>query len=704
MRCALIFLCGVVLWLVTASGLAAQAPPAPPEGGGELIQLSFPESVEIEVLVEYVSKRLNLNIFYCSDALAKKRVTISSPAQVPKESLLTLLESVLQMSGFALMEGDQPGWKKIIPTQNLLGVAEGVQRDERQLASAPATTVLTQVFELRNVAVATAERAIRPFLSKPGGNAFPVQNTDLLIVSDYVGSLRPIATLVELLDRPGRKSSIRFIPIKHLSASDLASQITTLLGERDKIAFGEAEPPARGISLSADPRTNQIAVISLEGEDTEVVELIKELDVPEPTPTVSNVRFYKLVNTTAAAVLETLRALEADTEGEAELGPAPGGSPLPETPAAPEPSAGAPAQPLPREPFTGRNRPPRALAAAEPPPPPAYRRSTPPGQKPGKAASAAGKSALRTRDATITADPNTNSIIIIAPPATQRTYKELIDILDKRRPQVMVEVTLVTLGSTDAESLGVELSRVCQSGDDCPLLASLFGLSDIDPTTGQLTLEPGLGFNGALVGPDSFNAVVRALATHTGAKIVSAPKILVNDNATATLSSVAEAPFTSINASDTVSTTSFAGYATAGTEITVTPHISEGDHLQLQYSVTLNSFAGEGSLGIPPARQTNAINSEVTVPDGYAVVVGGLMNTSDSESVAKVPILGDLPWVKYLFRSTTASGAKSRLFVFIRPVILRDDQFAELKYLSDRDLEAATMPPNYPRSEPLVTP
>jgi len=170
----------------------------------------------------------------------------------------------------------------------------------------------------------------------------------------------------------------------------------------------------------------------------------------------------------------------------------------------------------------------------------------------------------------------------------------------------------------------------------------------------------------------------------------------------AVLGSVAEAPFTSVNASDTVSTTSFAGYASAGTTVTITPQISEGEHIQLQYSITLNSFTGGGSAGIPPPRQTNTIDSKVTVPDGYAIIVGGLTRKDVSETLTKVPILGEIPLLGYLFSSRTMNDSSSTLFVFIRPVILRDDQFEDLKYISALDRKAAQLPPEFPTSRPML--
>jgi type II secretory pathway component GspD/PulD (secretin) len=250
----------------------------------------------------------------------------------------------------------------------------------------------------------------------------------------------------------------------------------------------------------------------------------------------------------------------------------------------------------------------------------------------------------------------------------------------------------------------VELAGANERDAQRFLVFSSFGLSLTDLATGAPTLAPGAGFNGVLIDPGTVHVVVRALASSGRSRIVSAPRILVNDNGTGTLSSVAEAPFTSVNASQTVATTSFAGYASAGTTVSVTPHIAEGDHLQLDYSVTLNSFTGTGAQGVPPPRQTDTINSKVTVPDGYAVVIGGLTRTDLGQTVSKVPILGDIPGLKYLFSSRSETSARTTLVVFLRPVILRDDRFEDLKYLSAGDLEAAGQPPNLPRSDPMLMP
>lgn len=723
---------------------AASAPASRP-AADDMIQLTFPANVEVKVLVDYVSKRLGMNILF-DESIGAKRVTISSPAKIPKESLVGLLQSVLKMAGLAMVDGDQPGWKKIVQGQNLLAATTRMNRDVAELDNAQAGAALTQIFQLASSSTGSIEPALRPLLSQPGGNIFPVPDKGLLIITDYAGNLRRVASLIEILDKPGAKADIQFVPVKNLDATELSHQVTSLLADKDRL-IGRT---ANKVTLTVEPRTNQIVLISTQGADEEARKLIETLDVPTSAvtktyrvkhiapqridklaqdfvgtdtfakrlykstldaesgilivsapqtvhtyigsilqdldvpgePTTSNIRFYKLMNATASAVLATIRSLDSSDRGLAGLD------------MGTQPPVGPPDH------FTGPNNPPPAVGANLPTPP-AYHATTSPASQPS---AEYGTSVLtaRTKDATLTADPNTNTIIIIAPPAVQDSYRQLIALLDKRRPQVMVEVTLVTLDTSDSCSLGVELARKESLGSTGQsLVFSSFGLSSIDPATGVQKIIPGTGFNGIVIDPDTINVVVKALASSAKAKVLSAPKVLVNDNASATLSSIAEAPFTSINASQTVSTTSFAGYASAGTTVTVTPHISEGDHLNLQYTVTLNSFTGTGSESVPPPRQTNTVNSDITIPDGYAVIVGGLNRKDTSDTAAKVPILGDIPVIKYLFSSGTKKASQSTLFVFIRPVILRDDLFEDLKYLSEKDLQKAQLPSNLPCSEPV---
>lgn len=432
-----------------------------------------------------------------------------------------------------------------------------------------------------------------------------------------------------------------------------------------------------------------------------------QMDVESKRPG-SAVQFYKLKFASAAEVLQTIQSVQQGTTSLDRFGPR-GVSPIGRGRFNDDqysnpvgyggqfvPGQNQPAEPgalLP--PTTPAYVPSPAELGAAPPPLPA------PGTLPVALASDASEGLLPS-SARVTADPTTNSIIVVADRATQQVYADLIEFLDKRRPQVMIEAKVVILDTTDNYALGIEVSGGDRLGINKLFQFTSYGLSMVDPVTGSLALIPGRGYNWTLVEPDTADAVLRALAGHTKARVMSSPRVLVNDNATGTLASVAEVPFTSVNASQTVATTSFAGFAEAGTTIEVTPRISDDDHLQLDFVVTLNSFTGAASAGVPPPRQTNEVTSTVTIPDGYTVIVGGLNQKNNSHTREGIPYIEKIPVLREITGNYSSDNSQNTLFVFLRAVILRDDDFEDLKYLSDRDLGPTHLRNNYPVSQPVL--
>ncbi|MGB7344291.1 MAG: secretin N-terminal domain-containing protein [Pirellulaceae bacterium] len=302
--------------------------------------------------------------------------------------------------------------------------------------------------------------------------------------------------------------------------------------------------------------------------------------------------------------------------------------------------------------------------------------------------------------ARVSADVSTNSLIVYAPSNVQPMYAKLIESLDQRRPQVLIEAKVIAVSTTDNYTLGVEVSAGDRTGAKRLFKFSSFGLSEVDADTGALKITPGLGFNGTLIDPDVADVVVRALAQHDRSRVLAAPKILVNDNSTGTLESVVSVPFTSVNASDTVATTSLGGDQSAGTVITVTPHINEDDHLQLEFDVEFSTFEGSGADGLPPPRQIDRVGSIVTIPNGKTVVVGGLKRVSDSEEFKGMPWAERIPVIRELTSRTDDMHRSTSFFLFIRPIVLRDSRFADLKYLSDNDLNDVQLPCDLPASRP----
>ena len=147
--------------------------------------------------------------------------------------------------------------------------------------------------------------------------------------------------------------------------------------------------------------------------------------------------------------------------------------------------------------------------------------------------------------------------------------------------------------------------------------------------------------------------VINAIQQNTDARIVSSPQLLVDDNVEASIVSLDQQPTTTTTIGQTSDQTAFQGYEDAGTTLRVTPRISEGGYLRLTYEIELSNFVGEGSGGVPGPRQQRTVSSEsVTIPSDATIVVGGLITKDKSRTVIKVPLLGDIPLVGELFRST----------------------------------------------------
>ena len=288
-------------------------------------------------------------------------------------------------------------------------------------------------------------------------------------------------------------------------------------------------------------------------------------------------------------------------------------------------------------------------------------------------------------EARVSVSKSTNSIVVQATARQHRELEKLITELDTRRKQVLIEAMIVEVTTTDNLNVGVELSHASPDA----IAFSAFGLStNLDPATGTRDITVSPGGTAAVLRTDKVQAILQLLKQDGNARITSAPRILVNDNAVGFINSIAEEPTTQTNQGETTTTTSFAGFVEAGTQFSITPHISENDYLRVEYQITLNSFGTKPTdPSIPPPRNTSSIQSEATVPNGASIVVGGLQTTDESENIDKIPILGDIPILEWVFKNTRIEKQYKTTYLFITPHIMEDENFSDLKQVSDNALK-----------------
>ena len=761
-----------------------------------MVRLTFQGDVKLDVLVQYIAQRLDLQFEYSTD-LANRTVTIHSPGLVPVEALPVLLGSVLKGENLAVVPSETQGWQRIIDAGEMKLYAQPGDADSVLKRQGPAAPV-TQVFALKNVDPKNLTSILQPFMTKTGSNLFTVPNTNVLVATDYSTNVKKIAELIKLIDQPPGDSTLEFYEVKHQQSATLTEQVRAILiapagkttsfqpsiqlfdeplgnriiiaGDRalakqarellerldiaigiktavyrlrnmtaerlDKLIQGYIAPQdAKSTYQSTiDEEGNLLVVRATQSVHSQIERLLSELDQPAKTDE-SPIQFYKLKNARALDVLYSLLALQEaygagipNVYGASPLSPFGGLAPI----GFAQPGIGgigagvglaqgmnataafpnlqrtnSTLQPnqnqtniniqttnLPLTPAgTNPNR--EFLPTAQNPLAPA-------GAAGGLGAGLGGAGGVATLPggARVSADVGTNSLIVFAPANVQPIYKRLIESLDQRRPQVLIEAKIVAVDTTDDFALGVEVSLGDRIGSRRVFKFTSFGLSTVDPTTGGLSIIPSLGFNGAVVDPEVADVVVQALSSHTRARVLASPRILVNDNATGKLESVVSVPFSSVNASETVSTTSLGGDQSAGTIITATPHINEDDHLQLEFDVEFSTFNGAGTAALPPPRQIDRVGSTVTIPDGKTVIVGGLRRVSKDHSFTGLPWAEKIPVIRELTSRTVDGGTSTSFFLFIRPMVLRDSRFADLRFLSEQEADKARLPGDYPVSHP----
>jgi len=300
--------------------------------------------------------------------------------------------------------------------------------------------------------------------------------------------------------------------------------------------------------------------------------------------------------------------------------------------------------------------------------------------------------------AQITAAPEINAVIIKASAMEHEEFAAIIEDLDKPRDQTLLEVMLVTVTRDDTFDLGVELggARLGQGGAQ-QIGFTTFGIGAIDSATGAIRLSqrPPFGLNYALFRADEYSLIINALRTAGDVRITSAPKILVEDNAEAVISQLSQEPYEVVSQGEETTLTSFGGYVQAGTILTVIPHISQGDWLRLQYEIIQSSFgtrtAEQLAANLPPPKQENQAGGTVRIPAEHMVVLGGLVGTREDAVVNEVPLLADIPLLGELFRSRSNTNSNETLFIFIRPIILRDPAFRDLLSISDEEVQRAKL-------------
>ena len=290
------------------------------------------------------------------------------------------------------------------------------------------------------------------------------------------------------------------------------------------------------------------------------------------------------------------------------------------------------------------------------------------------------------------ADTQTNAIVVNAPPKLMRSLMSIVDKLDIRRAQVLVEAIIVEVIADKTSELGVTWAV---DGSDSNSLVGVTNFPSGGPGVVQLAAAAGSGGEGvdpgSLIGEGitvgigritdtgtSFAAILNALQGDADTNIISTPTIVTTDNEEASLNVGQEVPFVTGSFSNTGSVGGAVNpFQTiqreqVGVKLVITPQINEGDSLLLKISQEISSIASSAAGAVDLITNERIIETTVIVEDGEILVLGGLLEDTLRESDQRVPFLGSIPVVGNLFRNRKSDVVKTNLMIFIRTKILRD--------------------------------
>ena len=599
-----------------AAALAAICMAAAPAAALGQTQVLNMQNADIRVFIQDMARASGRTIVV--DPRVQGTVSVSTNRPMGRDQLFEVLLSTLRANGLVA-----------IPT----GVNTYRVTPDEAAASQPSsaggarTGFTTRLFFLKTIEAADAAQALRPLIGKSGSAQAAPGN--VLIVADYADNLSRIQGLIEQIDQD--HSEMRTVDLANSSAREVIDVVGQLIAQPGP--GGTVRPPAR-IALASASGGSAVVLRGDPALVAQVADMIAQLDNRvEPA---ADVRVVRLENVGAKDLLPVLQQLIGQA-------PPPAAARVGAAPSAPSPVA------------PGKNAPSIALFEAG------------------------------------------NALVISADAKTQRDLAGVIRQLDVRREQVLVTAIVVEVSDSLAQQLGVQFGLGGSAGGaatnfpaNSPGLLGVIGAAAaqrnlpsgstarealINSASTAIATQPGLtaGF-GAQAGDVVFGAIINAVKSDSTSNLISTPSIVTLDNKEAHLSVGQEVPVTT---GEVLSASNSNPFRTVerrdvGVQLQVTPQINAGGGITLALRQEVSSVAGPATVGSTElAFNKREFDTTVLVDDGDIVVLGGLLDQSNSAGVDKVPGLGDLPGIGGLFRSNNRQHSRRNLMVFIRPTILK---------------------------------
>lgn len=499
------------------------------------------------------------------------------------------------------------------------GVLKVVRSKDAKTAAVPVASdaepgqgdeVVTRVVPVNNVAARDLAPLLRQLNDNAGaGSVVHYEPSNVLLMTGRAAVIKRLMEIVERVDKVGDRNVVT-VPLAYASAAEVVKLVTELTKDAGKSAM----PSLMTASLVADERTNSVLVSGEPNSRQRIIAMIKQLDREQAVQGNTKVIYLKYAK--ATDLVEVLTGVSSSMQSE---------------------------------------------------------------QQNAKPAVA-----LR-KDVTIKAHEQTNALILTGAPDVIRDLEKVIAQLDIRRAQVLVEAIIAEVQDADGLNLGIQWANkhagVTQfTNTGLPITTAIAGVNQYnqDGTLNTAFASALSSFNGIAAGfyRGNWAMLLTALASSSKNDILATPSIVTLDNMEATFNVGQEVPVLSgsrTTSGDNIFNT--VERKTVGIKLKVKPQINEGDSVQLEIEQEVSSVADLASgnnANLGPTFNTRTVNNAVLVGSGETVVVGGLLDKTVNDSASKVPLLGDIPVLGYLFRSNSQQVSKRNLMLFIRPTIIRD--------------------------------
>lgn len=547
------------------------------------------------------------------DPRVKGKVTVISNASMNKSAVYDMFLAVLGVHGFAAIPGQD-----VIKIVRQNDAKQSAQND-KFMKKVPSEQIVTRVIQVNNARALELVPILRPMVAKYGHLA-GVAAANALIVSDHLANIKRISKIIDELDSPS-KYELEVIQLKEAWVGDMVKLLEELAPS--ELSKSKGKGAANKFSVVADQRSNRLILRGDEAFREKMRGLITKLD--QPSSTGGKTKVVRLKHADAGELAELLKGLMGDISSEG----------------------------------------------------------------------AKGKGKTQSSEASVYADEGLNALVIRAEPSVIQELDGVIEQLDIRRAQVLIEAAIVEIKDDLNDKLGIQWALYDQ-GASIPgvftnfkdagiatanVLSALVARDNSDD--GEISLASGIpnndgivaGFGRASDSGVSWGGLIQALEGDASANVLSTPKVITMDNQESSIivgenvpiitgqstSSGAGTsdPFTTIERQD------------VGVKLIVTPSISDGNLVRLEIEQEISGVS-PSTAGADIITSKRQIKTNVLADDGETIVLGGLIRDDETYQESKVPLLGDIPWLGALFRSTQKVVNKQNLVVFLKPTILRD--------------------------------